>query len=64
MAKTRQQRYEEAVERNIRNMLNPPDRAGRRTRDKFKSLEEAKHILGARERDTQFDAEIRQFVED
>jgi hypothetical protein len=58
MAKSRQQKYQEAVERNICNRYRTP------ARTKFKSLEEAKHILGARERDTQFDTEIRQFVED
>jgi hypothetical protein len=61
MAKSRQQKYEEAVERNLRNL--PRRIAAGQRRDKFKSLEEAKRILGARERDTQFDAEIRQFVE-
>ncbi len=60
MANSRQERYEEAVERNIRRL---PERIARGQRTKFKSLAEAKHILGARERDTQFDAEIRQFVE-
>jgi hypothetical protein len=55
VAKTRQRKYEEAVERNIRNV--PP------ARTKFKSMEEAKRVLGARERDTQFDADIQQFVE-
>lgn len=56
MAKSKQRKYEEAVERNLENL--PAQH-----RPKFKSLEEAKRILGARERDTQFDAEIRQFVE-
>lgn len=54
--KSRQQKYEEAVERNMRNHV-------RMHRPKFKSLEQAKRILGARERDTQYDAEIRQYVE-
>lgn len=61
MAKTKQVKYEEAVERNIRNRARPRVVLG--ARDKFKSLEEAKRILGARGRDSQFDEQIRQFVE-
>lgn len=63
--KSKQRKYEEAVERNL-------DHSKRRQagvvnglpqRSKFKSMEEAKRVVGARERDTQFDEQIRQLVE-
>jgi hypothetical protein len=61
--KSKQQKYDEAVERNIQGLV-ARAQAPWPSRDKFKSLEEAKRILGARERDTSYDAKIRQFVED
>lgn len=61
--KSHQQRYEEAVERNLRNLAQPR-LGGFVARYKFKSLEEAKRIIGIRDRDTSYDVEVRQYVED
>jgi hypothetical protein len=66
MSKTKQVRYEEAVARNLLHFKAGRPRATDLPpfpRDKCKSMEEAKRIVGIRESDTSYDEEIRQYVE-
>lgn len=64
--KTKEQKYEEAVERNIRSMINSHARISTGTKSKYVgvTLSKAKQMLGIRQDDTRFDADISEKIKE